>query len=124
VGSPLLDKTRAILITWVTLYMLLPRKCLVGSRALSGGRATRRCTHLELIQIEVGRQAKQGLIPSALRQRHNRSCQTSFQLSLELLPMPGKAPSLCRVRYSAGSPIVENAVSRHSPDLSTPTKMT
>jgi hypothetical protein len=37
VGSPLLDETRAILITCMTLYMLLPRKCHVGSRAFTGG---------------------------------------------------------------------------------------
>jgi len=36
VGSPLLDETRAILITCMTLYMLLLRKCRVGSSAFSG----------------------------------------------------------------------------------------
>jgi hypothetical protein len=36
-SSPLLNQTRAILITCMTLYMLLLRKCRAGSRAFSGG---------------------------------------------------------------------------------------
>jgi hypothetical protein len=68
--------------------------------------------------VDARQRARANIDWSAMRQCYNRSCQQALQFSPELLP------SLRRVRNSTGSPIVGNAVSRHSPDLSTPTKMT
>jgi hypothetical protein len=74
--------------------------------------------------VDARQTARSSIDWSAMRQCRNRSCQEALQFSPELLPMSGKASSLCRARNSRGSPVVGNAVSRHSPDLSTPTKMT